>query len=197
MGWIESKWRHSEALADELQKEEIFKINEILERNGAEFKAVINKSSVITPKVEVDMPYLSTETKYTNYATDTYRLAKTKKVTGRIYKLVTLSPEFVSKYKLEIYSDTIIKFLDKISLESNISHIKKLDYYRIVKYQLYQFPYSYIDRISITMKDEKKKLIHMSNDEPLEDKHFNFHVVGKYDNKEIREVYFLLPEKLK
>jgi hypothetical protein len=101
MSWIEAKHRRSEEKAELLQSEEIAKI--MASRTSLYeivSKVAYDKNGVSYEELEIPYYYLSDDIAYSDYGTDTYRLAKETKSYGRIVKLDTISPIMLEKHDL-------------------------------------------------------------------------------------------------
>lgn len=101
MSWIEAKHRRSEEKAELLQSAELEKIRLARERLFEELSTLAyDKHGLSIEEINITYPFLSNDTDYSDYGTDTYRLAKALNGRGRILKLETLSPSMLHQHGL-------------------------------------------------------------------------------------------------
>lgn len=198
MCWVEAKHRRSEEKAELLQSEEIAKIYAARESSYETVcKAVYDKDGVSTEQFEFSYFYLSDETSYSDYGTDTYRLAKEVKTFGRIVKLDTISPLMLQKHDLYSHlanapaSHRFPKALGYSSLLKETIGVSK-------KYGYKSCAISSLSSVSITLKHENLSCFASEHKDVMYDGlpsiiNREFGIISEKDYGDIRVLFLLAP----
>lgn len=207
MSWIESKHRRSEEKAEELQGGEWQKIKAGILLLGERIKAFKGTLGIYGFNFEVTYPFLSDKIESTDYRTDTYNLADSATVTGKIFKAVCLSPAFCEKHSFNKYeSNKVLRIGNDYDFnESRLQNLltRKGKFYSLdTAYIYYNDPYcreihltfkKYIPRLRYSIQENPIYKLEAEKLDLPETVKCSASIIGYYDNSEVVEFYFIIP----